>query len=111
MTATAALTTSVPDTTSQSAGSASGTFGDAIGAVFGNPNVQSSIGGAVNSVLQAGLDAVGVHTGLTPEQQAAQAAAAAQAAKAQQTQMLVIGGAIAAVVVTIIVVVVLMKRG
>lgn len=104
---TAALTTSVAGTDAASAG-ASASIGDAIGGFFtkvgSNADVQQSVGGAIGSVITAGLGAIGLPQGKTPDQIAAEQAAAAAAQKAQQTQMLVIGGGIAVVVIGFVIV-------
>jgi len=97
-------------TTKAATSSVSGTdaFGSAITKIFQDPGVQSGIGGAVGSIINAGLGAVGIDTGLTPDQQAAAAAAEAARKKAQQTTMLIAGGA--GVLVIGVVVVILVRR-
>ncbi len=69
-------------------------FAAAIGSIFGNPQVQGSVGNAIGSVINAGLGAVGINTGKTPAQ-----------LKAQQQTTMIIGGAVAVVVVIVIIIV------
>lgn len=92
-----AVTTSVPST-------AQDQIGAALGQIFTDPRVVGSIAGTAGSILDAGLAAIGIGGGKTPDQIKAEAAAAAERQKAEQMTMLIIGGGVAVVIIIVVVI-------
>lgn len=105
---TAALTVPVTGTSVAASGASAGGIGDALASIFKDPTVQTSVGGAIGSIVNAGLSGIGLG-GPSAEQQAAQAAAEKAAKDAETQQMLIIGGGVALVVVVVVIVVVMRR--